>query len=155
MDAAANEQQILHKALRRGRSFPKGFSGNPKGKAALKDRAAELFAVMSPDFGPLGAVDTVLLRQACLLLARSERIARVRDIDVGVRMSGEARRLLQVLRRNATAPAAPAEPFTDIAARAQAAEAARRAAELTADAEADDDETRTSELGCGSDRAPA
>jgi hypothetical protein len=94
MDATANEQQILRKALRRGWSFPKGFSGNPKGKAALKVRAAELFGIMAPDFGELSAVDTVLLNQACLLLARSERIARVRDIDVGVRMSGEARRLL-------------------------------------------------------------
>ena len=52
---------------------------------------------MVGDFGALSAVDDVLLRQACLLLARSERVHRVRDIDVGVRMSGEARRLLLTL----------------------------------------------------------
>jgi hypothetical protein len=133
MEVAANEQ-LLSKLRRRGDGFPKGFSGNPKGKAALKARSAELFGIMAPDFAPLSATDEVLLRQACLLLARSERIARVRDIDVGVRMSGEARRLLQALRKNAPAPAVPAERFTEIAVKAQAEEDARRAAELAGDA---------------------
>ena len=119
MDVAGNEQ-LLTRARRRGPGFLKGISGNPKGKAALKARSAELFGIMAPDFAPLSATDEVLLRQACLLLARSERIARVRDIDVGVRMSGEARRLLQALRKNAPAPAVPAERFTEIAVKAQA-----------------------------------
>jgi hypothetical protein len=95
MEVAANEQR-RHS---RGRPFEPGVSGNPKGKAALRERADELFQTMAPDFGMLSATDEVLLRQACLLLARSERVHRVRDIDVGVRMSGEARRLLAGLQR--------------------------------------------------------
>jgi hypothetical protein len=81
------------------RLFLKGMSGNPKGRAAISERAQKLFSLMAADFGALSAVDTVLLNQACLLLARSERVHRVRDIDVGLRMSGEARRLLSSLRK--------------------------------------------------------
>ena len=146
MEVAATEQP--NKPRRRdGRPFPKGFSGNPKGKAALRERAAELFGIMAPDFAPLSAVDTVLLNQACLLLARSERVHRVRDIDVGVRMSGEARRLLQVLRKNASTPAAPAETFTEIAVKAQAEASQRRAYELV------EDEAATKAMGSFSEDA--
>jgi hypothetical protein len=103
MEVATPEQQAVKP--RRGPGFRKGVSGNPKGRRALTERAAELYATMAPDFGELSATDRVLLNQAALLLARSERVHRVRDIDVGVRMSGEARRLLQVLRRHhASAP---------------------------------------------------
>jgi hypothetical protein len=88
-----------------GRPFRKGVAANPRGHAAINDRAARLFNTIAPDFSELNATDTVLLRRACLLLARSERIHRVRDIDVALRMSGEARRLLQTLRRHhASAP---------------------------------------------------
>jgi hypothetical protein len=97
MEVAATEQQRSKR--QRGAGFPKGVSGNPLGKALVRARADELFGIMSADFGELSAVDEVLLKQACLLLARSERVHRVRDIDVGVRMSGEARRLLQSLQR--------------------------------------------------------
>jgi hypothetical protein len=86
-------------STRKPHRFAPGVSGNPKGKAAVRERADELFQTMAPDFGTLSATDEVLLRQACLLLARSERVHRVRDIDVGVRMSGEARRLLAGLQR--------------------------------------------------------
>jgi hypothetical protein len=131
MEVATLEQQRA--------GFAKGTSGNPKGRAAIRERAAELYAIMAPDFGELSATDQVLLNQACLLLARSERVHRVRDIDVGVRMSGEARRLLQALRRRAPACSIPVEPFTDISARAQAEAAQRRALELAADVGGDDE----------------
>jgi hypothetical protein len=105
METAANEQR------RRvaGVPFPKGMSGNPKGKALVLARAAELFEIMAVDFADLSAVDNVMLRQACLLLARAERIHRVRDVDVAMRMSGEARRLLMALRpkRKASQAAQP------------------------------------------------
>jgi hypothetical protein len=83
-----------------GRPFRKGVAANPRGHAVINDRAAALFSTIAPDFCELSATDTVLLRRACLLLARLERIHRVRDIDVALRMSGEARRLLQTLRRH-------------------------------------------------------
>jgi hypothetical protein len=99
LEIAASEQRGEKRHQVRGRPFARGISGNPKGRAAIRERAAELYATMAPDFGELSATDTVLLNQACLLLARSERVHRVRDIDVGVRMSGEARRLLLSLQR--------------------------------------------------------
>ena len=98
MEVAASEQRDKPRRGQ-GRPFVAGMSGNPKGRRAIRERASELFAIMSPDFDELSATDTVLLNQACLLLARSERVHRVRDIDVGVRMSGEARRLLLTLQR--------------------------------------------------------
>jgi hypothetical protein len=55
---------------------------------------------MAADFASLSAVDEVLLRQACLLLARSERVHRTTDVEAAIRMSSEARRLLQSLKRN-------------------------------------------------------
>jgi hypothetical protein len=99
MEVAASEQRNEKQHRVRGRPFASGVSGNPKGRAAIRERAAKLYAIMAPDFGELSATDTVLLNQACLLLARSERVHRMRDIDVGVRMSGEARRLLLSLQR--------------------------------------------------------
>jgi hypothetical protein len=83
-----------------GRPFPKGVSGNPHGSGSVRVRAAELFSEMAVDFGTLTAVDTVLLRRASLLLARSERIRSARDADVSLRMSSEARRTLMTLRRH-------------------------------------------------------
>jgi hypothetical protein len=80
----------------------------------------------------LSAIDRTLLLQATRLLVRS---ARLKDHDAAIRMSSEARRTLEGLRRRC-APAvrsAPAEPFGEIAATAQAEENARRAAELAAD----------------------
>ena len=114
----------------RGRPFPPGTSGNPLGARIVNQRAAELFAVMAGDFGPLSAVDEVLLRQACRLLARSERL---KDPDNSIRMSGEARRLLEALRRHAAPKGVVAESFADIAARAQAEADRRRARELAED----------------------
>jgi hypothetical protein len=86
---------------------------------------------MLSDFGSLGPTDRILLERASFLLARSERL---RDADVSMRMSGEARRIIASLRKNAPARAVPAERFTEIAVKAQAEEEARRVAELAADA---------------------
>jgi hypothetical protein len=113
-----------------GRPFRKGIAANPRGNAAINDRAAALFSTIAPDFGELSATDTVLLRRAALLLARSERIHRVRDIDVALRMSGEARRLLQSLRRHHSSAPAKAISFDEHLA---AAEAAAVAAERVSD----------------------
>jgi hypothetical protein len=113
-----------------GRPYPSGVSGNPAGRPVIHARARELFSTMLHDFGSLGPTDRILLERASFLLARSERL---RDADVSMRMSGEARRLLQALRKNAPARAVPAERFTEIAVKAQAEEDARRVAELAAD----------------------
>jgi hypothetical protein len=101
MDVAGPEQPSKHG---HGPGFPKGTSGNPHGRASIRIRAGELFNVMAPDFAGMSRVDEVLLKQACMLIARSERVHRARDIDASVRQSGEARRLLATLRRHAPAP---------------------------------------------------
>jgi hypothetical protein len=100
MEVAASDQSDKPRRRGKGRPFPSGVSGNPFGRwRGLNERAAKLYATMVPDFAPLTAVEEVLLRQACYLFARSQCVHRLRDVDVGVRMSGEARRLLQTLRR--------------------------------------------------------
>jgi hypothetical protein len=131
---------------RRGRVlFPKGVSGNAKGRRAIRERAAALYAIMAPDFGELSATDNILLLQASLLLARSERVHRVRDIDVGLRMSGEARRLLQSLRRHRVP--APREPMASEVLRARYATVQPVGEpEPEMAAEAADDESRTAGL---------
>jgi hypothetical protein len=98
MEVAVTEQRPKPRRGQ-GRPFVAGVSGNPKGRAAIKARAAELFATMAPDFGKLSATDEVLLRQAALLIARSERTYRKQDAEAAIRMSSEARRLLSSLRR--------------------------------------------------------
>jgi hypothetical protein len=82
--ASATEQQGNERG-RIGRPFPKGVSGNPHGKRAIRQRVEELYATMAVDFGPMSATDVVLLWQACLLLARSERVHRRMDIDNAIR----------------------------------------------------------------------
>jgi hypothetical protein len=135
--------------------FQKGNSGNPHGKAWIRVRAAELFAEMAVDFGTLGAVETVLLRRAALLLARSERIRSSRDADVSLRMSSEARRTLMTLRRHhAAVPTSPAEAYADIAARAQAEASQRREQELAED-ETPAEEVRTTDLPEGNGGHPS
>jgi hypothetical protein len=81
--------------------FRPGVSGNPLGGRYLKDQAAALFATISADLGPLSPTDEILLRQACLLFAKSTRIAgRNRaNVDVAVRLHSEARRTITSLRR--------------------------------------------------------
>jgi hypothetical protein len=117
----------------RGR-FMKGASGNPSGRQAVRSRAAELFAAMAADFGELNGIDAAMLNQACLLLARAERIKAIKHADASVRMSSEARRLVETLRRHHVAPKAPvAETFAEVAARAQAEASARRELELAED----------------------
>lgn len=114
--------------------WPKGTSGNPTG-IRISQRAMELFSEIAVELGgvdTLSIIDRTLLSQACRLLVRSQR---VKEADAAIRMSSEARRTLEGLRRRC-APAvrsAPAEPFGEIAATAQQEEAARRAAELAGD----------------------
>src|SRR5579863_4346732 len=93
--------------------FLKGTSGNPSGRQVVPERAAELFNAMAGDFGALSAVDRALLYQACLLLSRSERVKRIKDADAAIRMSGEARRLLESLRRHAPAVKAPQQSLSE------------------------------------------
>jgi hypothetical protein len=133
MEVAAIEQQGNERRRVVGRPFPKGVSGNPHGRRALRERIEKLYATMTGDFGPLSATDEVLLRQACLLLARSERVHRRKDLDSAIRMSGEARRLLESLRKHAAPADKVVETFAEIARRAQAEETERRARELAED----------------------
>ena len=56
---------------------------------------------MLAELGPVSPIDQILLKQAALLLARSERVSRIKDADVGIRMAGEARRILAMLKRTA------------------------------------------------------
>jgi hypothetical protein len=89
-------------ASKRRHGFAPGVSGNPKGRPSIRIRASELFNVMAPDFGgdKMTPVDRVMLHRASLLLSRSERIRSEKEADIALRMSGEARRLLQALRRH-------------------------------------------------------
>jgi hypothetical protein len=119
-----------------GRPFLKGGTGNPYGKSLIRARVEELYAKMAGDFEPMTATDEVLLRQACFLLARAERVHRHADNDNAIRMSGEARRVLEGLRRRPLAPKEPSKSWSDIATQAQAEADVRRAQEL-----AEDDDT--------------
>ena len=106
MEASASVTAAAKQTI--GRPFPKGASGNANGRPNIHARANELFDLLSADLGkPLSAIDETLLRQACLLLARAERVSRIKDADVGIRMAGEARRILAMLKR--TAPKHTAE----------------------------------------------
>jgi hypothetical protein len=123
MEAAGTVAVPKQASERRPGQFLPGTSGNPLGKASIRERAIALFNAMAGDFGgaEMSAVDTVLLRQACMLIARSERVHRAKDIDASIRQSGEARRLLATLRRHASAP--PTKPLSldEHLARAEAA----------------------------------
>jgi hypothetical protein len=131
--AMAGGQQTKQRS-RAGRFAP-GVSGNPRGAALdrVADRAAELFQIMASEFGALSPCDQVMLRQACLLLARSERLTGARNADASVRMASEARRTLASLRKGHEVREPAPETFAEVAKRAQAEASARRAAELAAD----------------------
>jgi hypothetical protein len=125
----ATEQHVV------GRPWPKGMSGNPTG-IRISKHALKLFYEIAAELGgvdSLPAMDAALLLQATRLLVRSSRL---KDHDAAIRMSSEARRTLEGLRRRC-APAvrsAPTEPFGQIVVSAEAEAAPRRAAELAADA---------------------
>ena len=134
--AGAMQENAQVQRNRRGR-FKPGVSGNPSGRTTSK-RFTQLFDAMAADFGgavALSAIDHALLMQVVGLLIRSER---ARDADVCVRCANAASRLLAALNTKRQRQPAPVESFADIAARAQAAATARRAIELAADAEDDD-----------------
>ena len=140
MEAAGPEQSKPQSSPGR---WPKGTSGNPSGRTSrqiVAERAAELFDAMSSDFGELSAVDRTMLHQACLLLARSERASGPRAADASIRMSGEARRLLELLRRHAAPAAKPAvQSYAELAAEVQRDADAKRAIELAADPDDEDE----------------
>ena len=71
----------------------------------IRARAAELRATIVTDDlkGALSAIDNVLLDRAVLLLAKSERLHMTKHVDAGIRMTSEARRILQSLRRHRAA----------------------------------------------------
>jgi hypothetical protein len=80
--------------------FQKGVSGNPSG-ATFGKKAAAIYDAVVADFGgadALSAIDCIMLEQACRLLSRTHRI-KIKDTAVAIRMSSEARRLLESLRR--------------------------------------------------------
>jgi hypothetical protein len=132
---AVTKQSDTQRPRVRGRPWAPGQSGNPSG-SRVNTRASVLFDEIAAELGgaeALSAIDRTLLLQAARLLMRSQRI---KEPDAAIRMSSEARRTLEGLRRRCV-PAvrsAPAEPFGAIAVSAQAEAAARRAAELAADA---------------------
>ena len=107
--AAATPQGDEQHSKLRGRPWPKGVSGNPSGSRTSK-RAVLLADEMAADLGELNAIERTMLAQACKLLIRSER---VKDLSVATRMSSEARRLLELLRRHAAPKPAPAVRLAD------------------------------------------
>ena len=137
-----------------GRPFPPGTSGNPLGARVINERAAELYAIMRGDFGPLVPTDEILLRQAARLLARGERL---KNADASIRMSSEARRIIASLRRTARAKDVGYIPlrdrlaaeFADENATSDEAEAVSAPADAADDAQATtpatDDDERTGE----------
>jgi hypothetical protein len=100
--AAAAPTQHDDQRRKVGRPWQPGQSGNPSG-SRLSKRFCELFQTIAADFGgadALSAVDHAQLSQACHLMVRAERES---DADIVVRLAGEARRLLAVLRKRAPA----------------------------------------------------
>jgi hypothetical protein len=87
-------------------AFKPGKSGNPAGARSLRDQADVMFETMSADLGPLTKTDEILLKQACLMLAKASRIpGRDRqNVDVAVRLHSEARRTITSLQRRAPKP---------------------------------------------------
>ncbi len=133
----ADEQSAAQPRKVSGRPFPPGVSGNPSGMRVSK-HALQLFTEIADEYGgeqALSAIDRALLLQAARLLVRAQRL---KDADAAIRMTGEARRLLESLRRNAGKAAAKAKAmlapsFSEIAEREQAAAAEWRDAELADD----------------------
>jgi hypothetical protein len=78
-----------------------GQGGNPRGRINIRARAAELVTTLSADFPGLGVTDQIILKQAAMMIARSESISSVRHADAAIRLSSESRRLLLMLRRHA------------------------------------------------------
>jgi hypothetical protein len=80
-----------------GRPFQKGTSGNSQGARLLKNRTEALVELFRPEFGPeISQLELALLRGSCRLLARAEY---ARNADAAVRLSSEARRGLESLRK--------------------------------------------------------
>jgi hypothetical protein len=138
----------------RPQSWPKGVSGNPSG-IRVSHHALNLYREIAAELGgeaALSVIDRTLLLQATRLLVRS---ARLKDHDAAIRMSSEARRTLEGLRRHVARVSAPAESFTDIAVRAQAEASERRAIELAADAASEQTTEASSELAGEVSSVPA
>lgn len=96
--AVATEQDGPQHPKLRGRPWVPGQSGNPSG-SRVSSRAIALYSEMAADFGELSAGNRALLMQAAKLFIRSER---EKDGDIALRMSGEARRHLESVKRSTT-----------------------------------------------------
>jgi hypothetical protein len=96
METQTVEQDCGQEERRPVHRFKKGTSGNPAGTRGVKTLAAALYAELAPDFEPLDAPERLLPLQACTLSVRARRIA---DPDAAVRMSSEARRTIESLKR--------------------------------------------------------
>jgi hypothetical protein len=97
----ADATAVANQKPRAPHLYGKGVSGNKRGRINVRIRAIEVFDSLRPDFGALSATDTLLLKQAAMMIARSESISSVRHADAAIRLSSESRRLLAMLRRHA------------------------------------------------------
>jgi hypothetical protein len=122
-------------------AFQPGERACPIGGTKLQlARAAAMRDRIAPEFPQITASDDLLLWQACGLMAKAQN-PRL-DPDVSVRLSGTAHRIISGLQRryrSMPAAAAPVESYVDVARRAAAESAARRARELAADEAAGDE----------------
>jgi hypothetical protein len=95
--SAVAEQENPQQPKLRGRPWPKGVSGNPRGRT-LGKRYLTLFADLARDLGgeaALTGIERALLGQAVGLMLRAER---VKDTDDAVRLANASARLLANLR---------------------------------------------------------
>ena len=102
--AAATEQQEPQRRKPRGRPWPPGVSGNPRGRRGA--RFATLFADLAAELGPLTAIERQQLAQAVRLMIRLDR---EKDAQTAVKLQNAIDRALRPFRkRGAPAPDKPA-----------------------------------------------
>jgi hypothetical protein len=77
------------------RPFPKGVSGCPGGRVQSGMRYQTLYRELEAELGELNAIDAALLDRAVVLLLRKPR-----DDGDAVKVTSEARRILEKLRRH-------------------------------------------------------
>jgi hypothetical protein len=85
----------------------KGRSSNPEGRRVVSQRFRELFDGFAADYGGperLSTFQKMLLAQACRLLKRGEK---QRNINLQVRLTNAAARLLAAVQHGGAAPRTP------------------------------------------------